>query len=913
MRSPIRWLLALTLPLVAATIARSQTPPERQFWTPEDIVFAESASDPRIAPDGRWVVWVKSQMDRKTDRRASNLVATSLGDGTEIQLTRGADVATHPRWSPDGRHIAFLFNRKPADAPADEPPHHQIWLMDWPGGEPWPLTHLTRDVQSFVWVGNDSIVFSAEEDPALYEQERKTHKDDTQVVEDAAHTPPVRLFRISLKDHSITRLSQNRDWIRLFDVSPDGHWAVTVNQQSLAYEWDQRIPPKTFLVDLTTGQMRPIFTEGRIVPRQVRWAPDGSGIYAVTPYSTSARFLTATINLVYFYDVASGRAEQVDVNWPNGLAESDLVVTRDGFLALLADGVRFRPARYTRQGPRWQQHLLTGEHAANIFGWTLGADDRTLVYEYTTASRPPQLFTALLEGTTLQQPRQLTHLNPSYAQRTIARSEVVHWKGANDEEVDGVLYYPHDYRPGQRYPLVLMIHGGPTGYDIDGWEQSWAYPIQLFTQRGAFVLKANYHGSGNHGLAWAESICCGRYYTLEVPDLDRGVDALIARGLVDPTRVATQGWSNGAILSIQLAVSRPDRYRVLSAGAGDVEWISDWANVDFGESFDAYYFGASPIENPQLYVEKSPFFKVNRIQAPTIIFQGTEDRNVPTDQSWDFYRALYWTNKVPVKFLLFPGEPHGLLKATHQLSKIRAELEWFDRYFFTRPAEENEALKAGSPLSALVQAARVGTRYGVAFRPQGAAEPVLIPEVVRWNGLEVGRFEVTRAQFAAFDPNYRYPAGTDNYPANNISFEQARAYCEWLSRLTGQHYRLPTEAEAEKLYAPTNRAGQNTLDYWAGYAVNPDDLARLAPVLQHLAPDALLRPVGSFAASVSEGDDAVYDLGGNVAEWVTGASGQGIVRGGSADRPADPKLAGEPAPAYTGFRVIRVAVGEGSR
>jgi dienelactone hydrolase len=415
----------------------------------------------------------------------------------------------------------------------------------------------------------------------------------------------------------------------------------------------------------------------------------------------------------------------------------------------------------------------------------------------------------------------------------------------------------------------------------------------------------NYHGSNNYGLKWVESICCGKYYDLETPDINAGVDFLIEKGFVDGDKVATLGWSNGSILSTSLLVTYPDRYKVASVGAGDVEWISDWGNVVFGDSFDSYYFGKSPMEDPDLYIRKSPFFKMDKVKAPVLIFHGTADTNVPTAQSWSYFRALQYYGKVPVKFVIFPGEPHGPRKLTHQMRKVEEEMAWFDEYFFKTTPGENEALKAGSPLDAALKTkniARTGGDYGSTITSKG--KPVVIPEVVKRGDVEVGRFEVTRAQFAAFDKNYKVDSGTENYPANAVTFDQAKAYTEWLSKLTGQTWRLPTEKEAVGWY--DKKDGENTLDYWAGYAPNPDDTTRLRQKVKELGGSApLLRPAGSFPGQGQEDQELVFDLGGNVAEWVALADGKAKAEGGSADCPADARSSCAAAAEYIGFRVVR--------
>ena len=895
-------------------------------WTIDDVILAEKASEFRISPDSQWAVWVKAGMDEDAGEQVSNLVLSRLGgQRDDIRLTRGHDRVSDPKWSPDGRTIAFLSTRerprKDGDEDADDDDDlekTQLWLIRSRGGEPWPLTRLDRKLVDFDWKDADTIVLAVAESKSLREQQASEAEDTSVVVEDEK-TAPVRLFSADATSGRITRLTTNDDWIEWVEVSPDGRWAVARHGRSLSFEFDHAVPPVLKLHDLDAGRSRALLEGERVLASAAAWAPDSKGFYFVQEHSSDPRYFTATIQLLQYVDAGSGQASPVDLQWPRGIASARLLPTLDGFLVLLADGVRYRPARYTRSGSGWTRQELSGEHAANVFDWALGPDGRTLVYEHSTASKPTQWYQALLGGSAIEGPGMLTDLNRGYKGKTVPPSEVVRFAGARGEQVEGILYYPLGFERGRRYPLFLAIHGGPTGADMDRWEQDYAYPKVLLAQKGAFVLEVNYHGSTSYGLEWVESICCGNYYDLERVDLESGVDFVIGRGQADPERLASIGWSNGAILTTEL-ITRSRRFKVASAGAGDVEWISDWANVDFGASFDNYYLGKAPYEDPELYIRKSPYFRLKDVTTPTILYTGTEDRNVPPGQSWSHFRVMQQATKTPVRFLAFPGEPHGLKKYVHQRRKVEEDLAWFDAHLFRTEAPDVVAPE-GSPLAlALARKgfARDGARYG--RKVKGS----LVPEAVDHRGLRVGRFEVTRAQYAAFDPKYAVAAGTENLPASGIGFDQARAYAAWLATLTGETWRLPRADEERALYprpatpegedAPCEHAdeedrvaAENTLDHWAGYAPNPEDAARLRELAAQLGGEApLLEEVGRFRGCGGGGEKA-YDLGGNAAEWAVAEDGSGVLLGGSADQPAG--ASGPTAVATAPYRGLRVVAG----
>ncbi len=860
---------------------------------------------------------------------------TDLNEMEEIELTRGNESCSSPRWSPDGKLVAFLSAR-PAPKSADkrraarrgrddksDGPHTQIWLINPFGGEPWRLTEFSRDVGGFGWAGSDRLIFVAQEEKTLHETTIDDDKKDTsRVIDDEKHEPPSRLFQVDVKSKKIKRLTENNDRIDLLAVSPDGKWAVTRHAQSLRYEYDARIKPIMFLNDLVAGTAKRIFENKRFNISAVRWRPDSTGFFATNEFSNRPEFVSPATTQLYEFDLAAACEKLVDLGWSNGLTaqqsnggEPGLIPTANGFLALLAGGARNKLARFTRDGEKYECDWIEGGQASNVFGFA-SRDGKRLLYEHSTASTPGEWQYAAIEGNKLGAPKAITSINAKYKDHPIAKTEVIRWKGALDEEVEGILYFPHEYEKGKRYPLVVMIHGGPDWADFDSWDDSWAYAANLYCQRNAFVFKPNYHGSSNYGLKWVESIANGRYYDLEVPDIEKGVDFLIEKGFVDKDKLGLIGWSNGAILTIELTV-RTTRYKVAASGAGDVDWVSDWANCDFGDAFDRAYLGKNPFEDPQLYLRKSPFYRLDKVRTPTLIFFGTEDRQVATQQGWMHYRGLQQLGKTDVRFVLFPGEKHSPKKLVHQRRKLQEELDWFDKHLFATTKDENEAIKDDSPLARtlkLEEAARCkgwlgGEVLGIAHKDQ------IIPETVERSGLKVGRFEVTRAQFHSLNEKYPVSTGTEDYPATGITFEQAQGYCDWLSKLTGEKYRLPTAAEGDDLYG--GESGENTLDYWAGYTVNPDDAQRLrekieklikrSPIFDALGIKApLLRPVGRFRVSGDKDEPGVFDLGGNAAEWVTTEDGKGKLMGGSADQPADGKaLSSKAGTEYRGFRVVR--------
>jgi len=886
------------------TQACGATSVDDSLWTVDDVIMQERAQDFQFSPDGLWVLWVKRTPDKKKDEMLTHIFLTGLGkDSRTVALTRGKDSEFSPRWSPSGSRIAFLSTRKVngGDGEAEESGKgkaggSQVWLMDFPGGEPKAITRLEFGVKAFEWIDDNRILILAREKRTLLEEEQKKQKDNSLVVEDDEHMPPYRLFILEVESGKLKRITENNDQIGAFYLSRDKRWVVTRNIQSLKYEVDKREKPRFFLIDLSRLASQELFTEPDFKPQMIAWDYGSRGFYFSIRRTSDYLNEGPGADFLYYFDLKSMKFREIELNWDWGLFYLGFSVRPDGFITSLANGSRPRWRRYfkVRNGYRYRE--LKGEHVANIYALYIHPDKDMVIYEYSRASVPPIWYKGHLKRERVVSEGEVVRLNRHLDGKRLARAEVIKWKGAMNDEIEGILYYPHDFTRGKRYPLVLMIHGGPTGVDMDRFRESWAAYPNLMAQRGAFVLRVNYHGSGGYGQKFAESLK-GHYYEYELEDIKTGIDKLAGEGLIDPDRVSALGWSNGGILTIALSVWT-DLIKVAGVGAADANWISDYGNCAFGVSFDNYYFKGPFWEELDHYIEKSPIFHLKDMSVPTIIFHGTEDKNVPYEQGWEYYRALQQIGKTPVRFIVFPGEPHGLRKLSHQRRKMTEELGWFDRYFFGKETQGQEALKKDSPLDLAIKKlnfAHDGSCYGV--RVMDRLIPETVTCVVNGRTVGVGRFEVTRAQWAEFDSSYSFDPQTANYPVAGVLLEKAKEYVEWLSSLTGKNYRLPDIEELKEL--ASSAPSGNILNYWAGYTLNYDDANELRKLILDKRIDLTL-PVDAFRPDRR----CLFGLKGNVSEWALDEMGKGKVVGKSAIIPLDDATEYEKKQQYTGFRIF---------
>jgi dipeptidyl aminopeptidase/acylaminoacyl peptidase len=316
----------------------------------------------------------------------------------------------------------------------------------------------------------------------------------------------------------------------------------------------------------------------------------------------------------------------------------------------------------------------------------LSRDAASVAYLRSDATSMPEVYVASLAGT-MTQARKLTDVNAQLAGWTTSTLEVVSWKSQDGAAIEGVLHKPVDFDPARKYPLLVVIHGGPTGVSRAVPFTSSTYPIDAWVPRGVLVLEPNYRGSSGYGEKF-RALNVRNLGIGDAWDVLSGVDSLIAKGIVDPARVGSMGWSQGGYISAFLTTHDSARFKAISVGAGISDWMTYYVNTDI-HPFTRQYLKATPWDDPDIYAKTSPITYIKQAKTPTLIQHGATDQRVPLPNAYELYQGLL-DNNVPAKLIVyqgFGGIGHGPSKPKSHRATMEHNLEWFDRYLFHTAAK----------------------------------------------------------------------------------------------------------------------------------------------------------------------------------------------------------------------------------
>ena len=648
---------------IAALPTRAQTPPAKKPMTLVDLAELPriAGAPPQLSSDGRTLAYLLTRTDWKAGRLIYQLWRQDVRGGAPVQLTF-SDGGVQPgalRWSPDGKTLLFLRDGQIALFPAD-------------GGEPRVLTKHATGVSSPTWSPDGTVVYFIAADPPTDDEGDRTRLRDDVYMADETYKQR-QLWKIVVSTGAETQVTSGDSTIKEYAVSADGK-RIAVQRAPTSADMDA-YRGDVWVMDASGENLR-VLTSNSIEEKSLDLSADGTHVLFLA--DTNERFEPYYPTNLFIVSAAGGAPRLAVPDFKYAFDQA--VWTPDGKSIIASVTMGVHSEFFRIDVAAWRAHQLTdGTHFIPPT-WTAVPTAGKVVFQIDEPTRFGDVWTIPMTGARVA-PTRVTHqfdaLDRDFA---IPRQEKAEWKGADDAAVEGVLFYPADYRQGQRYPLVVQLHGGPMESDKFGiGAGATLHYVPVLTGKGYFVLRPNYRGSIGYGAAFARDVVDGYFHQM-APDVLLGVDALVGRGLVDPDRLVLMGWSAGGTLVDKL-VTMTDRFKVASSGAGISNWISLYGQTD-STSFRRTWFGGTPWRKDAPFVlfwNNSPIKDVANVKTPTLFFVGESDTRVGRAQSIEMYRALKSLN-VPTELLVAPNEGHMWGSLAHLLRKANVELEWFEKY-----------------------------------------------------------------------------------------------------------------------------------------------------------------------------------------------------------------------------------------
>lgn len=636
----------------------------------DSLLSLRSVGSPSISPDGQRVAYLVTSTDWTRDAFVAQLWVRDLRAGTSQQLTRQEAGVGQLQWSPDGKWIAFTSSRVESRS--------QVFAIAIDGGEPVRLTNASGGVTAYAWRPDGAAIAFTSSPVTPDRKARDTTLGGFEVVR-----RDVALQQLYTVDIAAAMLAPQPGVLRTpavptwsvagFEWSPDAlriAFSAATSPDAIAAN-----SADIYLLTLADNSIRPLVTQPG-ADNGPHWSPDGRQLVfsSAMGETKNAYFRNTRLAVV---SVDGGQVTPITARFDE----------QPAFVDWGKRGVYFTGAQRTAS------HLfvadpasgvitrVTGPDSAMLSGFSLSHEQGVAAFVLVTPTTLPEIAVSPMA---VFASRVVTTMTDQIREWKLGTREVVRWKSRDGAEIEGVLVKPRDFDPMKKYPLLCVIHGGPTGIDRPVLSDSRYYPVDAWVNRGALVLKVNYRGSAGYG----EQFRALNYRNLGVGDawdVVSGVDALIAKGWVDPARVASMGWSQGGYISAFLTASS-SRFAAISVGAGISDWRTYYYNTDI-TPFTINYLGGDPVADPAIYAKTSPIDYVRAAKTPTLIQHGELDRRVPIANGYQLRQALE-DRGVPVEMIVYKGFGHGITKPKSQRAVMQHNLAWFNHYIFGDPVPD---------------------------------------------------------------------------------------------------------------------------------------------------------------------------------------------------------------------------------
>ena len=682
-------VFALPLVLVALSIHAQRT------VQLDDLERLKEVSAPEISPDGKWVLYTVSTVNKEADHRESQLWEVSWDGSETIPVTSEHENFSEARWSPDGKYISFLSSRT---GPAKGA---QIWVLDRRGGEARQLTALKGRIRNYVWSPDATriaLLFhegegddgesggtgrgarqnaengASREQLKPFVEDRYAFKRDTGLgyVADDDHA---RIYFYTLATSKAEPLTSRAD---VDEASPtwshDGKRIAFVSNRDKDPDRTRNV--QVYVADAQPGAEIKAITNAETVGQHLSWSKDDRSIaYTV---GSELKYSFHSLSRLAVVPAEGGERHILTEALDRGVNDPEYSEDGKWIDFLIADDLSSYPARVPSEGGKVENLLSPPAVIAN---WSGKAGH--IVVSKSDDNHPAEIF-AWDEGTAF---RPLTKLNDALVSEwKLGSTEQVRFKSKDGTEVHGLLVKPPDYDSSRKYPALIRIHGGPTAQDV----HSFQFERQFFAAHGYLVLAVNYRGSAGRGAQWSEAIY-QNWGHKDVEDILAGADYLVASGLADPQRLGIGGWSYGGVLT-DYVIASDTRFKAAISGAGSANHISLYGHDEYTFLYDNEF--GPPWKNPELWIKFSyPFFQADKIHTPTLFMGGLNDSNVPVIGGEQLYQALK-TLEVPTELVVYPNQNHGFTSERFIRDRYERYISWYDR--FLKSSGNESASKASA-------------------------------------------------------------------------------------------------------------------------------------------------------------------------------------------------------------------------
>ena len=675
--------LRLAAVLLPASLLFPQ--PARRLLKIDDMHRFHDVRDAQISPDGKWVAYTVSTVDTTADKSDTDVWITSWDGKQHLRMTTSPENETSPRWSPDGRWLAFLSSR-PGKAKGN-----QVWLLDRNGGEAQQFTEVKGRLTSYEWSPDAKklLLVMADRDP-------NDPADDERPAGPAAPgggagapakaPKPIVIDRYKFKQDIQGYLTRPGARLYLFDVeskkaealtdasleaaspawSSDGKWIAFLGRSGK--DADRYNTSNVFVMEARAGATPREITHydglhGSASRGRPEWSPDGTTL--VYLQSSGAKLGAYNMNRLAVVAVSGGEPKILAGGLDRGVSAPRFTPDGAGILFLVGDDASEYPARIPANGGEVQR-LVKGPVV--ISSVDQGKDGRLAMLAANDA-KPAEVHA--FEGNEL---RVLTHHNDALmAEFNLGSTEEFRCTAKDGNEVHGLIVKPPDYVAGKKYPTLLRIHGGPNGQDA----HSFNFERQLFAAAGYVVVAVNYRGSSGRGEKYQTAISAD-WGNKEVLDLEAAVDHVVSIGLADAERLGVGGWSYGGILTDAI-IARDQRFKAATSGAGTAFPLGLYGVDQYIMQYDEeigppWKVGLDP------WIRISyPFLHADRIKTPTLFLGGEKDFNVPLMGGEQMYQALRSLG-IPTQLVVYPGQFHGITRPSYQKDRMERYLAWYAKY-----------------------------------------------------------------------------------------------------------------------------------------------------------------------------------------------------------------------------------------